>query len=472
VDELFAGKYRLIRRLPSGGGIDAFAGVEPDDGADVVVELLEARDRERFRSDMQALSSIEDPHLARVLDFGGAGDRVYVVREAVAGADLEIEAVTNGPLRAVAAARVGAQAAAGLAAIHARGLVHGSVRPERLTRQLDGTVRLVDAGLAAAVGPADLSELAPASAAAYVSPEEAMGRPVAPASDIYALGATLYRLVAGRPPFEGPNAEAVAQGHVGGLIRPLTRQTSGPSSELERVVARAMAKAPEDRYPTARAMRRDLQRVVAGAQVGMPKVSVEAGPQRRRWPWVAVALVAVAAIAGVLWATGAFSGSGSPTLSGSPSPAATVALVTVPNVQGMSQAAAGVAIGQAGLKLDRGVSVYSSTVPVGTVITQLPQAGVQVVSGSGVTLAVSVGPGPTSSPVPAVPNVVGAAKTDAIQALQSAGYAVVVYNEPSNTVPAGSVIAQSPSAGVLTTAGSSVAIAVSTGPSVTTTSSP
>ena len=468
--ELFADRYRLTRRLPSGSGIEAFAAVDEDAAADVVVELFAARDSERFRRDMQALSSVENPHVTRLLDFGGAGDRVYVVREAVAGADLETEAATSGPLSAVAVARAGAQAAAGLAALHALGLVHGAVRPENLARTLDGTVKLVDAGVATTLGPADLSELAPAAAAAYVTPEEAMGRPLTSPSDIYALGATLYRLAAGRPPFEGPHAEAVAEGQVGGLIQPLTRQATGAAAELEHVIVRARAKAPEDRYPTAQAMRRDLQRVVAGAQVAAPRSSVEAGPGRRRWPWAVAALVAIAAIVGILWGAGAFSGSPAP--SSSPSPAATATLVAVPSVQGLSQAAAGVAIGQAGLKLDRAASVYSSTVPVGSVVDQVPQAGVQVLPGSGVTLAVSAGPAPSSSPVPAVPNVVGQTKTAAIQALQAAGYAVVVYNQASNTVVAGSVIAQSPSGGVLAAAGSSVAIAVSTGPQVTTTSSP
>jgi eukaryotic-like serine/threonine-protein kinase len=145
-------------------------------------------------------------------------------------------------------------------------------------------------------------------------------------------------------------------------------------------------------------------------------------------------------------------------------------LKTVPNVVGMSQSAAKTAITDAGLTLGSVALVYSATAPAETVIDQAPPAGVEASAGSHVAISVSRGPAPAATPAAtAVPNVIGRSQSEAVATLQAAGFAVVVYQVSSTTVPAGTVSAQSPTGGALAEPGTTVTIVVSTGAS---TSSP
>ena len=145
-------------------------------------------------------------------------------------------------------------------------------------------------------------------------------------------------------------------------------------------------------------------------------------------------------------------------------------LQTVPNVVGVSQSAAKTAITDAGLTLGSVALIYSDTAPAETVIDQAPPAGVEASAGSHVAISVSRGPAAASTPAAtAVPNVIGQSQSEAIAALQAAGFVVVVYQVSGTTVPAGTVSAQSPTGGVLAEPGTTVTIVVSTGAS---TSSP
>jgi beta-lactam-binding protein with PASTA domain len=145
-------------------------------------------------------------------------------------------------------------------------------------------------------------------------------------------------------------------------------------------------------------------------------------------------------------------------------------LKTVPNVVGMSQSEANTAITGAGLTLGSVALIYSDAAPKETVIDQAPPAGVEASAGSKVAISVSRGPTPASTPAAtAVPNVIGQGQSEATAALQAAGFAAVVYQVSSATVPAGTVSAQSPTGGVLAEPGTTVTIVVSTGAS---TSSP
>jgi serine/threonine-protein kinase len=141
---------------------------------------------------------------------------------------------------------------------------------------------------------------------------------------------------------------------------------------------------------------------------------------------------------------------------------------TVPDVIGMTQSAASAAITGAGLSLGHVTLVYSGTGPSGTVTDQAPKTGVTAPAGSQVAITVSRGPAPSASPTAtAVPNVTGQSQSQATAALQAAGFAVVVDQLPSTTVPAGTVSDQTPQSGVLAQPGTTVTIVVSSGATTT-----
>jgi serine/threonine-protein kinase len=206
-----------------------------------------------------------------------------------------------------------------------------------------GEVKVMDFGIARALTGAGGGTTTGTvlGTAAYLSPEQAESRPVDPRSDVYSLGVVLYEMLAGRPPFQGETAVAVAYKHVGEQPTPPSRHNRAIPAPVEAVVMRALAKDPADRYQSADELRADLVRARAGEEVAAgPSVSATApigttdagtmampaappthvwedplvtggmeGPRRRRWPLVAV-LVAV--IAGAALAAALVAGAGGP----------------------------------------------------------------------------------------------------------------------------------------------------------------
>jgi len=160
VDRQFVGKYQVKGTLPAGRAIAAYTAVDPA-GAPVTVKLLRPLDRERFFALMRDLSTVSHPNVARVLDWGVDGDECFVVSEPAEGTDLASLAAARPQLAPSVVAELGAQAAAALAALHGRGILHGGVTPLAMTRSSEGVLRLTDAGLAPAAGQADLSDIDP-----------------------------------------------------------------------------------------------------------------------------------------------------------------------------------------------------------------------------------------------------------------------------------------------------------------------
>ncbi len=181
-DVQYVGKYRITGTLPAGRAEEAYSALDPA-GTPVVLKLVDAVDRERLFAQMRALADIAHPNVARVLDWGTETGRCFVVSEAVEGQDLAALTVLGGPPAPSVIAELGAQAAAGLAALHGRGIVHGGVTPLTMVRSSEGALKLTDAGIAAAAGQADLSDQDPPENAYFVSPEEVLARDLTRSTD-------------------------------------------------------------------------------------------------------------------------------------------------------------------------------------------------------------------------------------------------------------------------------------------------
>jgi serine/threonine-protein kinase len=516
-DRQYVGTYQVTAAAPAGRALEAYQAVDPA-GTSVVVTLLAPLHRERFFAQMRELSQVRHPNLARVLDWGSEGDLSFVVGEAVEGTDLASLAALGGPPSAAIVAELGAQAAAALAALHDRGIVHGGVTPVTMVRTGDGTLKLTGAGIAVAAGQADISDNDPPENAYFISPEEVLARPVTSSSDVYALGASLYAIAAGCVPFDGPNALVVAQRQTGAAPDAPSSLRPDLPPLLERTILRAMAKQPEQRQSSAQELRHDLERAAAARPpvVPVPAPAADDRPRTPIWPWV-IGLVLVAVVLALIWLPGAFEGDGvtvpdvvgmtldearqsldqaglelgalSPGEVTATAPQGTVlvqtpaagsevdegsavdlvvagsATVVVPDVKGLTQADAEAAVIAAGLFVDDVLSVYSNDIPAGSVVDQTPAAGSSVPQGTPVTLSISSGPQTSPSPqTGAVPNVIGMTQADALAALQVGGYGAVITPLSSEKAPAGQVIAQTPQGGVLAEPGTNVTLVVSTGP--------
>ena len=454
-EPLYAQRYRLVEALPPGWAL-AVHRAHDAGGRPVRITVVRPADPDAFMRRMGVVAAARHLDLPAVLDVGQDGADVFVVTEDVRGDDAAA-LVARGPLPVAAATMVAAEAAAGLAALHGHGAVHGGVEPQTLVQAGDGTIKLTGAGLAGAYLPPDLRPGAPALGARYLSPEEIRGRPAEPASDVYRLGLVLYLLLTGSHVFDGPDAANVAREHLDGVVEPPQFRNPEVPPALAQIVLRALEKDPARRGSAAQ-LQQDLSAVLGAAQVQVAPPPQK--PKNRGWIWALGVLVVVAlAGLGVAWAAGVFS---------SEEPAKQVA---VPDLVGMTEQGAAKALEQAGLKIGEVVSEQSDKGPAGTVVAQDPAAGTEVAEGGPVALTVSSGASPSPPATSDVPDVVGFTQAEAEQSLNAAGFAVVVVAESSLT-PAGEVMSQSPTGGVIAKSGSTVRITVSTGPVVEPSASP
>ncbi|WP_329110756.1 protein kinase [Micromonospora sp. NBC_01699] len=255
-------RYRLDTRLATGGMGDVWRGTDLLLAREVAVKVLlpalvaEPDFITRFRAEARMMAALHHPGIVQVYDCGeqvgdGDGQADYLVMEYVAGVPLSRQIESAGRLDVEQTLSVVAQTARALDAAHRNGIVHRDVKPGNLLVQPDGTVVLVDFGVARSATMTRITSTnAVPGTALYMAPEQAAGRPVSPATDIYALGAVTYHCLTGKPPYSGRTALEVA-------IRHLHDDPPIPPADLPAPVAalisRALAKQPEDRYPSAAA---------------------------------------------------------------------------------------------------------------------------------------------------------------------------------------------------------------------------
>ncbi|MFI6329373.1 protein kinase [Micromonospora chersina] len=255
-------RYRLGERIATGGMGAVWKCTDTLLGREVAVKVLlpslvaDPEFTTRFHAEARMLAALRHPGIVQVHDFGSAtladGSQVsYLVMEYVDGEPLVTWIRRAGRLDPASTMSVVAQAAHALHAAHLAGIVHRDVKPGNLLVKRDGTVVLVDFGIARASTMAGITAAHMVlGTASYMSPEQAAGQPVSPVTDVYALGAVAYFCLAGRPPFDGDNPLQVAMRHVQDEPPPLV----GTPPAVVEVVNRALAKRPADRFPSALAL--------------------------------------------------------------------------------------------------------------------------------------------------------------------------------------------------------------------------
>jgi eukaryotic-like serine/threonine-protein kinase len=302
VDEvgLLAGRYRLVERLGQGGMSIVWRAFDEVLTRRVAVKVLAgAHDppaRERIRAEAQAAARLSHPHITNVHDYGEARDESgelvpYVVMELVPGPTLG-ERLKAGPLPVRAALLICAQVASALAAAHARGLVHRDIKPSNVMLSPAGA-KVMDFGVAAVVGEAGESSTGVFwGTPAYLAPERLSTGEVVPASDVYALGLLLYRLLAGRQPWQADTVTDMLVAHQYIEPAPLP-PLDGVAERVGSLCQQCLAKRPEDR-PSAGEVAAELVDALGGVLAGVTAASTDGDPDtqvvpRRRVP-AAVAL--------------------------------------------------------------------------------------------------------------------------------------------------------------------------------------
>lgn len=276
------GPYEILGPLGAGGMGEVFRARDTRLGREVAIKVLPgawATDSvrlRRFEQEARAASALNHPNILTIFDVGGRDGAPYLVTELLQGETLR-ERLATGPLPETALLDVAIQIAGALASAHKAGILHRDLKPGNLFLTRDGHAKVLDFGLAkiTALDPlesgASLNKLAsdpeeltspgvPVGTAAYMSPEQMLGRPLDARSDIFSLGCVLYEMATARRAFPGATAAAISDSILHRTPVPPSRLAAVPA-ELERIISRALEKDPELRYQHASDLNADLKRL-------------------------------------------------------------------------------------------------------------------------------------------------------------------------------------------------------------------
>ncbi len=454
---------------------------------------------ERFQHEAQLLARVNDPGIVQIYDFGHSPNGPYYVAELVEGESLE-QRLRRGPVPAAEAVRVAEQLCGALGSAHAEGVVHCDVKPANVLLDRSGRVKVGDFGVAriGEANPTDSSALF-GGTPRYMSPEQARGRPLTAASDVYSAGVVLYEMLAGEPPFQAGSAVELGICHL--QEEPPQLPERIPAA-LREVVDVALAKSPGERYRDGAVMAAALRaardamhdpgastallerqarkprpgesaatvkqappaaerpaktpatsatvtavpaaRTRAGSGGATVMLPPKAPPGRRRGRsrramWLVLVLALIAAGAGAFLTLG---GTGK---------------TTVPPLQGLHRAS--VLERTSRTHVHAVFASHYSHAPVGVAIAQTPAPGTRVKQGSDVRVLVSSGPPPV-----AVPDTVGEPAAEAESAVADAGLRYAVHSVSAPGHVGGSVLSERPSAAASVPSGSTVTLTIVAAP--------
>ena len=309
VGTMIAGRYRLDAVIGRGGMSTVYKAFDTVLERPVAIKLMhreiatDSDQLERFRREARSVAQLNHPHVVSVIDAGEEPSpdgeipplgTPYIVLEYVDGETLKGLIRRNGPLEIPQAIAYSIEIARALGAAHERRIVHRDVKPQNILIDPEGGAKITDFGIARSLSEEGLTLAGRVLGTTdYVSPEQALGQPVTPQSDLYSLGIVLYEMLTGDVPFHGDSPVAVAMKHVREEIPDVQARRPELSAATAAVVDRAVAKDLEQRYPDAAAMAGDLEEVLAveasrtGQATGEVTTVLQTLPGRirSRLPW-------------------------------------------------------------------------------------------------------------------------------------------------------------------------------------------
>ncbi|MBQ9691114.1 MAG: Stk1 family PASTA domain-containing Ser/Thr kinase, partial [Eggerthellaceae bacterium] len=503
IGRVFNDRYRITEKIGIGGMAEVYKAQDQVLGRTVAIKVMlpqYAQDEEftqRFRHEAAAAANLQNPYIVNVYDWGNDSGTYYIVMEYVRGIDLKSAIKQRGAINQRKVAEIGSQVCQALKVAHDQDIVHRDIKPQNIMVQPDGNVKVMDFGIARAKNSVRAQTSSVLGTAHYISPEQAQGKELTGASDIYSLGCVLYEAATGSLPFEGEEAVNVALKQVQEAPVAPSAVNSSISPVLEGIILRAMEKNPQNRYQTARDMRTALDDFLMGrttepdarptqhnmaqahtavvpaqstahryAQSGdtmaMPAIDAsynESGPINFSAKDVSlkknsvgkkvglgigiILAIAAAAVVAYLAVTNLSLG------------------IEVPDVVGMTQGEAESAIKEAGFEVGTITEEYDANVLAGNVASQDPKAHSKMPADTRVNLVISKGIEQSQ-----VPNLSGRTADEAQKALAEAGFvAKFAGNEESDSVAKDLIARQSPNPGDTLEKGSEVSFWVSTGSS-------
>ena len=393
-NRLLAGRYRLTERIDRGGTAEVWRARDERLDRDVAVKVLgpeaDPAFRERFTAEARRAASVTHPHIVTVFDEGQDGNDAFIVMEDVRGRSLRDIVAERGALPAPEVATLIRQLAGALDATHRAGLVHLDVKPANVIVDAVGNAKLTDFGIARAARDSEERELV--GTARYIAPERVEGRPVTPRTDVYGLALVAYELLTGQPAFAGAENEDLLRERIERGAPHLRSADKRLSDSADAVVAKALDREPERRFPTAGAFALALSEAVNDPVTRVLRPIIPSSTSR--WPRLdtLIALGAVLAILiGVVFFFAQFPSTSVGGSNATATPASSSARTT-PNVVGQDVNEAATALIAAGYRSP--VEWTMDQQAKGTacsVVSQQPAAGSPVRTGGSATLVIVAG---------------------------------------------------------------------------------
>src|SRR5438128_9329486 len=273
INTLFHGRYRILRKLGTGGMANVYLAEDQELGRRVAIKILNERHAEdeqfveRSRREAKNAAGLSHPNIVSIYDRGEAEATSYSAMEYLEGRTLKELIVARGPTPIPVAIDYSRQILAALSFAHRNGIVHRDIKPHNVVVGPDGRLKVTDFGIARS-GTSQMTEAGSIiGTAQYLSPEQARGAPVDETSDLYSVGIVLYEMLTGTVPFTGDTPLEIAMKHLSTVPEPPSAKRREVPEDLDLVVLRALAKEPADRYQSAEEMDADLERVQRGAAV-------------------------------------------------------------------------------------------------------------------------------------------------------------------------------------------------------------
>lgn len=476
IGKTMGNRYELIKQLGGGGMAIVYMGRDTLLNRLVTVKVLRPEFTcdedfvERFRREAQAVARLSHPNIVSIYDVGLEDNIHYLVMEYIEGDNLKNLIRKQGVVPTDRAVEIAGQISEALQHAHENNIVHRDIKPQNILITKDARAKLTDFGIAREATTATLTQTDTiVGSVHYLSPEQARGGTADARSDIYSLGIVLYEMGTGALPFTGETPIGVALKHIQEFPAPPSSLNPSISPEFERVIVRAMAKNPADRYQSAKDMAADLARF-SGAEEDessqeadefatrvIPAVhpaqsddrpgvenKIHKREKRPRLFWLGLALlIAVIAATGAFWQY------------------INVPEISMPDVEGRTEANARQILQEKGIENIQITSNPHPSVKQGLVVSQDPKPDAKIKTTRTVTLSVSLG-----QDLREVPEVIGQTLYNArigisVNELNVTNPVQEIY---SDDYPAGVVVDQDPQAGAKLPKGSDVLLSVSKGP--------
>ena len=497
VGRVFNSRYQITDRIGIGGMAEVYRAQDSVLGRIVAVKTMlpqyaaDPSFTQRFRQEAASAANLQSPYIVNVYDWGQDEGTYYIVMEYVRGSDLKTAINERGAINQRKVAEIGSQVCQALSAAHKLDIIHRDIKPQNIMVQPDGNVKVMDFGIARAKNSVKTQTSSVLGTAHYISPEQAQGKELTPASDIYSLGIVLYEAATGKLPFDGPDAISVAMKQVNDT--PLLPSEINPEidPDLEMIIMKALEKRPVDRFATANDMRLALNDFLAGRPINLGDtfggaetaiIGGMAGPAMagagNNLDNTSVMPIAAGGVGATVPATNYRVGDDTKKGTNKKAIGITVGVVAalviigialfsifgsqgggVPDITNKTLEVATQELEDAGYKMGKQTEAFNDEIEAGKIISQDPKAGSKADEGTAVNVVVSKGKQELT-----VPDLTDMTADDAKAKLEAMGLkAAAGEGKYSDTIERNHIADQSPKAGEKAKEGDTITYSLSLG---------